>query len=151
MASETHKTLEECKRRGWIAQKTEYWLPSFRVHDVVNAANELVAKPSRELLDDLEETLAQHKSNPGVRKDLLGFIDVLAIVPGERLVAIQCTSKTNIAARVNKILASDLATEWLTVPCCEIEVWGWFRREQRVNRRLWDVETRIVVLPDKPF
>jgi carbonic anhydrase len=36
------------------------------------------------------------------RKDLFGFIDVLAIKPGETL-AVQTTSAANVAARVRKI------------------------------------------------
>lgn len=46
--------------------------------------------------------------NPWVRrkKDLYGFIDIIAIKPGETL-AVQTTSVTNALARKKKILASD--------------------------------------------
>jgi hypothetical protein len=57
------------------------------------------------------------------RKDLFGFIDVLA-VRGEETLAVQATSRSNISARVSKIanhenIAAVRAVGW------GIQVWGW--------------------------
>tara|TARA_B100000949_G_scaffold67649_1_gene60101 strand:- start:2017 stop:2325 length:309 start_codon:yes stop_codon:yes gene_type:complete len=57
------------------------------------------------------------------RKDLFGFIDILAIKQDETL-AIQATSRSNISSRVKKIAESETVgavreANW------RIEVWGW--------------------------
>jgi hypothetical protein len=43
---------------------------------------------------------------PGHRKDLFGFVDVLAVGDGHT-VAVQCTSDTNVASRIRKIADMD--------------------------------------------
>ena len=68
-----------------------------------------------------------------IRKDLFGFIDILAI--GEdRTIAVQCTSYSNISDRVKKISESDTVSavrkaNWV------IEVHGW----RKVGNR-WTVK-----------
>jgi hypothetical protein len=64
-----------------------------------------------------------------VRKDLLGFVDVLAIRGGEVL-AVQTTTASNVPARVRKIaeaehVASVRACGW------SIHVHGWAKRDGR--------------------
>lgn len=46
----------------------------------------------------------------GIRKDLFGFIDILAVGHGET-VAVQTTSASNMAARIRKIAESDQVPE----------------------------------------
>jgi hypothetical protein len=57
------------------------------------------------------------------RKDLFGFIDILA-VRGKETLAVQATSRSNISARVSKIanhenIAAIRAVSW------GVQVWGW--------------------------
>ena len=64
------------------------------------------------------------------RKDLLGFIDVLAFDENE-IIGIQDTSAGNMGARVKKILASPLAWDWLQDPTRTIIVVGWKKVKNR--------------------
>ena len=68
----------------------------------------------------------------GYRKDLFGFIDVLALDPEQGIVAIQsCT--TSMAAHVRKILeeCTEAAEAWLKCGG-RIEVWAW--RKVKLSR-----------------
>jgi hypothetical protein len=66
----------------------------------------------------------------GVRKDLLGGIDILAVRPGETL-GVQATSKSNVSARVKKIAAEPRLKVWVEAGNA-LEVWGWDGPELRV-------------------
>lgn len=76
-----------------------------------------------------------------VRIDLGGFGDVLAWAPGRGILAVQCTSGSNVAARVAKIQALKQASEWVLSPA-RLEVWGWRKAGARGKRKLW--ECRVV-------
>ncbi len=80
-----------------------------------------------------------------VRQDLFGFIDVVAIVPGQPgLTAVQATSAPNQAARLAKISALPAARAWLGAGN-RIEVHGW-----RKSRGRWAVTITAVTLPKEP-
>ena len=68
-----------------------------------------------------------------IRRDLYGFIDVLAIKDTETK-AIQCTSKGNMASRIRKIEDSD-TVDAVRKAGWSIEVWGWFKKG-----RFWEVK-----------
>lgn len=61
----------------------------------------------------------------GIRQDLFGFIDVVALYPGRGIVGVQACS-SDVSAHIRKI--TDVCTEeaiaWLQCNG-EIEVWGW--------------------------
>jgi hypothetical protein len=79
------------------------------------------------------------------RKDLFGFIDIVAVVDSEfpePILAIQATSYGNISARVKKIKGIPAAKRWLQSGG-KIEVWGW----HKVGAR-YQVRTRPVTLED---
>lgn len=63
------------------------------------------------------------------RKDLWGFVDILAIHLGDaHLLGVQCTTLSNAPARVRKIRESDL---WPVVKRgpVTVRVWGWRKRK----------------------
>lgn len=71
-----------------------------------------------------------------IRQDLFGFIDIIAIRPGETL-AVQTTSRSNMAARVRKIadhanVAAVREAGW------RIEVHGWAQKKPRAR---WECRT----------
>ncbi len=68
-----------------------------------------------------------------IRRDLYGWIDVLAIKDTETK-AIQCTSRSNMASRVRKIEDSD-TVDAVRKAGWSIEVWGWFKKG-----RFWEVK-----------
>lgn len=53
----------------------------------------------------LAEVTERWNPHASIRQDLFGFVDVLAIKPGETL-AVQTTSATNVSARIKKIAES---------------------------------------------
>jgi len=57
------------------------------------------------------------------RIDLFGFIDVVALRPGE-ILGIQSTTSDNHAARRSKIAETDGARAWLDAGG-RIEIWSW--------------------------
>lgn len=72
-----------------------------------------------------------------VRKDLFGFVDVLAL-RGEETLAVQATSADNVSARVHKIcdaptLAAVREAGW------RIEVWGWGKKGRYWVPRVVDI------------
>lgn len=72
-----------------------------------------------------------------LRKDLFGFVDVLAVGGGETL-AVQATSYGNVSARIRKIAEHDnigavRKAGW------RVEVWGWHKVNNRWTVRIVDV------------
>ena len=72
-----------------------------------------------------------------IRRDLFGFIDILAISGNETL-AVQATSYSNISARVKKIeehenIGRVRDAGWT------IEVWGWHKVKNRWKVRIIDL------------
>lgn len=57
------------------------------------------------------------------RKDLFGFVDIVAAKPGERLRLIQCTSGDNVSKRIEKIQTIPVAV--VLAETCSIFVVGW--------------------------
>lgn len=138
-ASPTELTLKECRRRGWLAVKTEYWQASFAAQELLKAA---------ERGDDLDEPRRKLKKfGPGKRRDLFGFVDVLAI--GTTFVAIQTTTHHGASSRVKKIRdeCGAAAAAWIAAGG-RVVVFGWNKEGNR-----WVLREREVtrdMLPDNP-
>lgn len=84
------------------------------------------------------------------KTDLAGMFDLLALKPG-RLVGIQRTSLTNLAAHRHKITASPAALPWLRAGG-SIELWAWVkpRGRWRLYRQWAELhENRLRWLPTK--
>jgi len=78
-----------------------------------------------------------------IRQDLLGFIDVIALradKPG--VLAIQCTSRSNLSSRRAKVVSLPTAKEWLAAGN-RVEVWGWAKQGN-----LWHVKRVKIYLAD---
>ena len=67
-----------------------------------------------------------------IRQDLFGIIDVLAVGKGET-VAVQCTSYSNVASRVNKIADSEAIGD-IRDAGWKVLVHGWRKPKHR-----WEV------------
>lgn len=72
------------------------------------------------------------------RHDLFNFCDVLACRQDE-ILAIQCTSGTNVSARLTKIRDNPAHLIWLASPSRRLEVWGWRKVGPRGKRKMWEV------------
>src|SRR5438445_5614490 len=103
MMSPTQRSLAHLRRRGALCA-------------VVERFNAFVTRPD---------------GGKGVRMDLFGFIDVLAVEPGHRgVLAVQCTRTDDQARRLDKIKSPKVwakAKVWLQAHN-RIEVHGWAKR-----------------------
>ena len=107
MTSPTQRTLQHFRKAGHMVAVAEYW-----------------------------QAIPKHPAG-GVRKDLFGFIDIVALVD-KQIIAIQCTSGTNTSARVKKIQTEcqEAAEMWLACGG-RIQVWGWRKLTKKVGNQSW--------------
>ena len=87
----------------------------------------------------------------GIRQDLFGIIDIIALDPERGVVGIQSCGQ-DFAAHERKILeerAQD-AIDWLETPGASLELWGW--RKVKVKRGgkavRWSPRIRVFTLED---
>jgi hypothetical protein len=70
-----------------------------------------------------------------IRQDLFG-VDILALKPGELVLAIQATTGTNHAARRTKLEAEGFITLWKQSGAV-LEIWSWTQAGPRGKRKTW--------------
>jgi len=80
-----------------------------------------------------------------IRQDLFGFIDILCL-RGNDTLAIQSTSGDNVSHRLEKILQSDKARQWLESPTRRLVIHGWRKVGAKGKRKLWDCREVPVTL-----
>ena len=68
-----------------------------------------------------------------ITRDLFGCIDVVAVRPGEVL-GVQCTSASNLAARLARARGAPGLRDWLAAGA-RFGVWGWAKR--------WPLRTKV--------
>ena len=76
-----------------------------------------------------------------IRQDVFGA-DILARKAGEPLLAVQATSGTNVAARIQKLQEQGYAALWQSAGAT-IEVWGWAKQGPRGGRKVWTLRRVI--------
>jgi len=85
----------------------------------------------------------------GVRQDLFQFVDIVAVrAATKEIVAVQCTSTPNMAARVKKIRALAAHSEWLGSGG-RILVIGWSKKGARGKRKVWTAKIVELTLDDE--
>ncbi len=104
------------------------------------------------LADVTERWIAQ----AGVRRDLFGCIDLVAIHPRETgVLGVQATSLSNVSTRIAKAKGIPALRVWLTAGC-RFEVWGWAKRGKRwrvkrIELRGEDLAEQVICsLPRRP-
>jgi hypothetical protein len=82
------------------------------------------------------------------RKDLFGWVDIIALEENSTW-GIQCTSTSNVKARINKICqdCKTTALAWLKAGN-KIEVIGWSKRGAKGKRKLWQVVRKEITIED---
>lgn len=83
----------------------------------------------------------------GVRQDLFGFIDILALEPGRGIVAVQCCARSGHAAHRRKILeeCTEAAVEWLRCGG-DIEIWSWGKVKLRRGSTAFRWKPKVEVI-----
>lgn len=117
--SPTQRSLKLLRDQGWTVDITEHWVSLHR-------------KPGS-------------KGPRGVRRDLFGCIDLVALRHGE-LAGIQTTSGPG-SARIAKIKAEPRMVTWLEAGGT-LYVHGWAKRGARGKRKLWDCRVIKLTLDD---
>lgn len=90
-------------------------------------------------------------SRTGVRQDLFGIIDVLALDPERGVIGVQCCG-SDFAGHIRKILVEKAqeTLDWLQTPGTVLEIWGW--RKIKVKRggkaMVWSPRIREIVVED---
>lgn len=98
-ASHMQRTLEALRDAGYVADKTEQWI-------------------------QYASTDPRRRIRPGERKDLFGWIDAIALRPGEILAVQVCGS--DVSAHIKKIKdkREEAFMSWLAAGG-KAEIWGW--------------------------
>lgn len=127
--SATQRTLAELRKQGRICAMAEKWVPM------------------------------QGHPGGGFRKDLFGFIDIIALDPGRGITAIQSCGQS-FADHIRKIMDSEcteFVIEWLEhgkCPCgnqlSHLEVWGWRKVKLKPGAKAmrWKPRIRVITLED---
>lgn len=103
-----------------------------------------------ELLRDegyLAQVVEQWIPHSRTRRDLFGFIDIVAISEDQGTIGVQATSTGNINARIAKILALPESQVWLRSGN-KILVIGWKKYAKAVDRKFYRPTLRQLTLED---
>lgn len=107
-------------------------------------------------MDITERWIPGGGSKFGVRKDLWGFVDMLAMKAGHPIIGVQATSGSNVSARIHKIRSIPLHRTWLECGC-RLQVIGW-RKTCRLKadgskskQRIWQPVIRELEVEDAAF
>jgi hypothetical protein len=96
---------------------------------------------SRGLECDIAERYLQHAirgdGGRGVRKDLFGIIDIIALDPYRGVVGVQSTGQA-FSDHFKKITIEkkEEAIKWLCTPGAVLELWGWRKLKGRWQPRI---------------
>jgi len=85
----------------------------------------------------------------GIRQDLFGFIDLIAIKPGE-ILAVQTTTAVNQSARVKKIKGIPESLKWLQAGG-KLVVHGWSKKGARGKRKLWECNVIDITMDSEDY
>ena len=91
--------------------------------DRVNPLTKTTLENQGYLVQNVEQTIPGTR---GIKRDLYGFIDFLAVSSYETL-GVQATSLSNVSHRRRKILGDkqEEARAWLSCQGRRLEIWGW--------------------------
>lgn len=101
----TARTLEHLRGLGWPAQVVEKWIPGRR-QKIGGAPGETELNPF------------------GVRKDLFGCIDIVALDGQPGCLGVQACAGGDVSTRAKKATAEPLLLAWLAAGN-RFQVWGW--------------------------
>ena len=84
----------------------------------------------------------------GIRQDLFGCLDILALRPGS-ILGVQATSASNHAARMTKSMALPNLRHWLEAGG-DFEVWSWGLKGKRGQSKSWKLRRTRIAKEDLP-
>jgi len=111
----------------------------------------------RELKNNGRVCATVEKWNPhvgphGIRQDLFGIIDVLALDPEKGVVGIQCCAGSGFSNHLKKITEerAQETQDWLETPGTSLELWAWRKvKKVRGGRAVvWRPRIKEITLED---
>jgi hypothetical protein len=92
------------------------------------------------------ERFQSHAGPFGIRIDLFGCIDIIALVNGQ-IVGVQATSYTNHSAHVKKALEQENLVKWLQCGG-RFEIWSWKKTTPKGTKLVrWEPRIEEIKLP----
>ena len=90
------------------------------------------------------ERFNAHVGPHGIRQDLFGIIDVLALDPGRGVVGVQSCGGS-FAAHEHKLLEerAQECIDWLSTPSTGLELWGWRKVKLRRGGKALHWQPRV--------
>ncbi len=92
-----------------------------------------------------------HVGAHGIRQDLFGIIDILALDPQRGVVGVQCcigAMKSHIV-KITETLAQE-TTDWLKTPGTSLEIWSWRKVKKKRGGKaiVWRPKIKEITLDD---
>lgn len=88
----------------------------------------------------------------GVRQDLFGIIDVLALDPERGVVGVQCCAGSGFSAHLRKITEerAQETLDWLSTPGTSLELWAWrkIKKQRGGKAMIWQPRIKQIKLED---
>lgn len=94
----------------------------------------------------------QHVGPHGIRQDLFGIIDVIALDHQTGVIGIQSCAGSGFSAHWKKLTEerAQETSDWLNTPGCTLELWGW--RKVKLHRggkaERWEPRVKVITLED---
>jgi len=104
----------------------------------------------RGLIADKCERWNPYAGKFGVRMDLFGVLDLIALDRERGIIGIQATSGSGMSSHRRKILESNLALEWIRCGGV-LELWGWRKVKKKRGGKLKVWRPRIEVFNESMF
>jgi hypothetical protein len=124
MSKESARSKQLLEKEGYLAQVVERWQSFFGRNS---------------------------GGRPGVRIDLFGIIDIVAVQASQNgVLGVQSTSGANASSRMKKALESKALRVWLEAGN-RFEVHGWAKRGDRGKRKLWSCRREPISLNEVAF
>jgi hypothetical protein len=98
------------------------------------------------------ERFNAHVGPHGIRQDLFGIIDVIALDPESGVVGIQCCAGSGFSAHMKKLCEENAQAtkDWLDTPGTGLEIWAW-RKVKKVRggkAMIWQPRIETISLDD---
>lgn len=98
------------------------------------------------------EKFNHHAGQHGIRQDLFGIVDILALDPQRGFVGVQCTGQ-DFSGHFNKMTKEkpQECLDWLKTPGGHLELWAWRKVKAKRGGKLVLWEPRVHVFTKEDF
>ena len=98
------------------------------------------------------ERFNAHIGPHGIRQDLFGIIDVIALDPETGVVGIQCCAGSGFSSHKKKICEENAQAtkDWLETPGTSLEIWAWrkVKKKRGGKAMIWQPRIETISLED---